>query len=331
MNILSEYKNDYMISSGNQNTLIGTALNILKMKVNYKAAIFEVGINEVGAMEKIAKMLNPTIGLIVNIGHSHMKGLGLLPNIAEEKRKLFKYFKSDNIAIINGDQELLSKHSYNHPILKFGLKTLNQVQARKIEIKDNVISFVVKIYNKKYNIILKSLNCNYVINSLAAISVAKILEIKEEIILKGIEKDIFIPRRFEFKKLPNGSILIDDTYNSNPESVKSTLMAFRNYKTDKKKIVVLGDMLELGDLSDFWHRQIGRFFGKVSNEIKHLILIGKKMKNMKNSLPFGVKSSYYEDIDEPVSEISKLTLNNTIVLFKASNGMKFDKLKNKII
>ena len=106
------------------------------MKPGLKAAIFEVGISERGSMGKIADMLRPTYALITGVGHAHMAGLGSLGDVAAEKRAIFSCFGEANIGIVNGDQDALSVISYPYPVLKFGLKTCNQIQARKITVKN---------------------------------------------------------------------------------------------------------------------------------------------------------------------------------------------------
>ena len=97
---------NYFVSLGNQNTKLGIALNMLRMKPEYELAIFEVGISKRGEMAELAKILCPTTAVITNIGHQHMDGLGSLHDIALEKRDIFKYLTEDSIGIINGDQTI---------------------------------------------------------------------------------------------------------------------------------------------------------------------------------------------------------------------------------
>src|SRR3989339_757003 len=191
-NILRVSGEPFYVSHGNQNTIIGVALNILKMKPGLKAAIFEVGVSERGAMCKIADMLRPTYALITGIGHAHMQGLGSLAEVAAEKRAIFSCFTDINIGIVNGDQDVLSTISYAYPVLKFGLKTSNQIQARKISIKNNVITFVAKIYKKKYSIILQSSHEGAVMNALAALAIAYMIEVPTEVAIAGVQKPLAV-------------------------------------------------------------------------------------------------------------------------------------------
>ncbi len=319
-NILRVSGEQFFVSFGNQNTMIGVALNILKLKPGLKAAIFEVGISERGVMAKIADMLRPTYALITGIGHAHMEGLGTLVDVAAEKRAIFSCFSDANIGIINGDQEVLSSIGYAYPMLKFGFKTSNQIQARKVVLKQNVISFVAKIYKKKYSIILQGSHEGLVINALAAISVAHMIGISPEVAIEGVQKPLAVRGRFEFCHTQEHGVFINDSYNANPESVKAGLLAFEAFDSDLQRIIVLGDMLELGADSAFWHRQIGRFLRKISN-VKHIILIGSMVSWIKKTAPLGVSVEVFATWQDALPVVKKITNDTTITFVKASQGV----------
>lgn len=317
----------YIASHGNQNTLIGVAINILRMTHEHELAIFEVGINQRGEMERIAEVLRPTYGVITNIGHCHMEGLGSLTDIAIEKRALFSYFTEKSIGIVNGDQAILSLVSYPHPMLKFGSKTTNQVQARKIAISGSHISFTLKMYQKKYSIELESSHAGVIFNSLAAASAAHLLGISMELIVKGIQDSRVVSRRFEQRTLVGGKgILIDDCYNANPESMKAALLAFQELKTKASKVAVLGDMLELGVDSPFWHRQLGRFLRKIRS-LDKVILVGESVKWTKKTAPVGLAVEHVASWQQAVEHVRDiLDKPEVAVLVKGSRGMELNNL-----
>jgi len=319
-NILRLSGEQFYVSYGNQNTIIGVALNILKMRPGCKAAIFEVGISERGAMAKIADMLRPTYALITGIGHAHMQGLGSLLEVAAEKRAIFSCFADANIGIINGDQDILASISYSYPVLKFGCKTSNQIQARKICIKNNVITFIAKVYKKKYSIILQGSHEGSVFNALAAIAISHMIEIPTDIAIQGVQKPLAVQGRFEFCQTLDHGIIINDCYNANPESIKAGLLAFNEYESEKSRIIVLGDMLELGVDSAFWHRQIGRFLRKISG-VKHLVLVGTMVSWIKKTAPIGLPIQIFETWQQALPAIEKITNNNTITFIKGSRSV----------
>lgn len=319
-NILRAASEKLFVSYGNQNTLIGVALNILKMDAHCKAAVFEVGISTRGSMREIVDLLRPTYGIITAIGHAHMEGLGSLADVAAEKRNIFHYFSPENIGVINGDQDVLSRISYAHPVVKFGLKTTNQIQARKISIQNNTISFIAKIYNKKYPVVLQGCHEGRVLTALAAISFAYLLDIPAEVAVKGVQKDLAVSGRFEMCTTENDTVLINDSYNANPESMKAGLLAFNAYETELDKVLVLGDMLELGVDAAFWHRQVGRFLRKVS-DVKHVILIGNMVQWIKKTAPLGMSVELYADWKEALPRIHEIAAKPRVMFVKASNGV----------
>ena len=226
-NILKLNGNTFIASHGNQNTAIGISLNILRMRPEHQMAIFEMGVSRRGEMGKMASIVRPTTAIITAIGHSHMEGLGSLVDIANEKREIFKYFKENNIGIINGDQPILANISYNHPIVKFGCKTTNQVQARKIQSNNLHTHFMLKLYKERYKIMLDSNHAGRVINALASSAAAYLLGVPHDIIVKGIQISLTITGRFEQTQLKSAKgILINDCYNASPESIESCSFSF---------------------------------------------------------------------------------------------------------
>ncbi len=320
-NILDEYQLPSLVSYGNQNSVIGAAINLLKMREKHQVAVFELGISVRGEMSQLVQMVRPTIAVITAIGHSHMAGLGALSDIAEEKRTIFKFFKEDNIGIINGDHPLLSQIGYIHPVLKFGLKTTNQIQARKVRFDGFKTNFTLKIYQQKFaDVQIFGTNEGAVYNALAAVSVGCLLNIPAQIMVRGIQKAIDLPGRFEFKSINSGKggQLIDDCYNASPESVKAALLSFDRMSGDYKKVIVLSDMNELGVDAPFWHRHIGRLLCKMS-ALDCVLLIGNHIKQVEKTLPVGFKVVMLENWQEGLNYLqAKLKIEKLLILVKGS-------------
>ena len=312
---------NYLVSHGNQNTKIGLALNMLRMKKEHELAIFEIGISRRGEMSELANLLRPTSAAITNIGHQHMDGLGSLNDIALEKRDVFKYFTEDSIGIINGDQPILAHVSYQHPVIKFGSKTTNQIQARKMRVSGSHISFVLKIYKKKYSIVLDHPHVGAVFNVLTATAAAHWLGISDEVIITAIQKPCIVEGRFEERAI-NGArgMLINDCYNANPESMKAALLAFQQIETKSPKIAILGDMLGLGVNSPFWHRQVGRFLRKVPSLTK-VILVGNLVAWVKKTAPVGLRVEVVGSWQEAQQKIELELDAKPAVLVKGSLAM----------
>lgn len=320
-NILDEAGLANCVSYGNQNSIIGASISVLKMREKHQVAVFEMGINNRGEMAQLVEIVKPTIGLITGLGHSHMAGLGALVDIAEEKRNIFKLFKADNIGIINGDQALLSQIGYTHPVIKFGLKTTNQIQARKIIVTGHKAQFTLKIYQEKYrDVRVCGSYEGAVYNALGAAAVGCLLSIPNDVIVRGVQQPVSLPGRFELKTIMTGrgGTLVDDCYNASPESMKAALLSFDKMLAEGSKVVVLGDMNELGVDAPFWHRQIGRVLSKLAS-LDQLILIGKYIKEVVKTLPPSLRVAEFDDWESGVSYLQdRLKTESLSILVKGS-------------
>jgi len=316
----------HIASYGNQNTLLGAALTMLRVRAWHKVAVFEMGISKRGEMHKIAEMVRPTIGVITYIGHSHMEGIGGLEDIAAEKRSLFSFLNSDEIGIILGDQPLLSNVSYAHPVVRFGTKMINQVQARKVKEAGDRITFILKIYGDRYPLVLSINNKVHVYHALAAAAVGEVLKIPRACIISAIQKPIEVRGRNQ--EIPLREVqgtLIHDAYNAIPESMKAALLAFEQRTNASKKIAVLGDMLELGVTGTFWHRQLGRMVRKVPS-LDHVILVGTHVQATTHTLPRGLSYEIVPTWQEAVGCVRNELVDGAVVLVKGSRGVALDRL-----
>ena len=333
-NILKVANVPAFISFKNQNTTIGLSLNILNMKYSHKVGIFELGIDGIGQMEQLADILRPDVALITCISHSHEQYFGSLLKIAEQKIKIFKYFKQNNVGIIFSDQSLLSDFYYKHPIIKFGFKTKNNIQARMIKVVETeeelLTTFILKIYNQKCKIIFKESHISFVKNALAASAIAKHLNISFNDIVNGLQTFKSFENRFEKKIIKNkNGIIISDCYNANPESMKAAILAFDKIKNDGIKVAILGDMKELGAREEFWHKQIGKILSKTLN-LDFIILVGKLAKLILKKSHYKMKIDYVDDWQGAQKKLNNILENNqekkSLVLVKASRVMNLDKM-----
>lgn len=330
-NILTLNGNNFLVTQGNQNTKIGVSLNILKMRPEHQMVILELGISQRAEMAELAFIARPTTAIITAIAHCHMEGLGSLQGIALEKRDIFKYFSEKNIGMVNGDCSLLAQVSYNHPVVKFGSKTTNQIQARKININSTSVSFILKIYREKFAVTLGRPHTGIVYNALGATAVAHLLGVPHHIILQGIQQPLHVAGRFEPMPLKHAmGIIINDAYNANPESMKAALLALQHMQTNAHKIAVLGDMLELGVNSPFWHRQLGRFLRKVPS-LKQVILVGDMVKWMKKTAPAGLSVEIVPNWQAAVETLQHQLSEESVVLVKGSNGVGLRNLVDAFI
>lgn len=324
-----------LATEGNCNTLVSVALKLLELRPEHEYAVMEMGVNKRGEMAALANIVRPTVAVITCIAHSHMEGLGSLQDIAIEKRDIFKYFTEGNIGIINGDQPLLAGISYAHPVVKFGFKTVNQAQARKVQVHGESTSCVLKLYGVSTPITMQTIHAGRLLNALACAATAYVLGIDHNDIVQGITHAEIVPGRFEIKKLrDHKGIVINDCYNANPESMKAALLAFERMETRGKKIAILGDMLELGVNTPFWHRQVSRVLRKVPS-ISRVIFVGKHIKaaekTMPRTMPFSIVDNWQTALNEfHACMQQEYPHDEMAVLVKASNGMGLKNLVEQI-
>lgn len=332
-NILSLAQVNFIIpeiSLDDQNSEINVSLNILKIKPENKVAIIEMGVSKRGQMTLMADIVMPDTACITSIGHSHMDSLGSILDIASEKKDIFKNFKDSNIGVINGDQAILSNISYKHLVIKFGTKTTNQIQARKIQINKSNIDFIIKIYKDKYKINLDTNHPGRINNSLAAATIAYVLNISSDVIVKAIEMPIKINSKFEKANIKfSKGVLINDCDNASPESMKAALLAFEKFESKGQKIAILGDMYGLGVNSSFWHRQLGRFLRKTPS-LNHVILVGKLVESAKMTVPINLSFEYVKDWKEAVVSVKKMLNKEVAILVKGSKNLELNNLVQEL-
>jgi UDP-N-acetylmuramoyl-tripeptide--D-alanyl-D-alanine ligase len=334
--ILQQAGLNFYVSYKNQNTFTGLCVNILRVPLDCDVAAFEVGISKPGEMDIKADILRPTIGLITCIAHAHLLDFGTLANVSHEKRRLFKHFTAQDIGIVFGDQPWLTDVYYTHPIAKFGFRTKNQVQARRVKVLTSergaaTTEFILKWYNEKAPIVMQNNHVGLVHNALAASAIAYFLKIPFDVVCKGIQSYSGFENRFETKPIKgNRGFIVSDCYNANPESMRAAILAFDKMVSKGKKIAVLGDMLELGEKEDFWHRQIGRLLGKTET-IRTVVLVGERSRMIAKTAPSFMTVEWVDSWQGAQEKLEALLPEkDALVLVKASHGMVLDNIVNAV-
>ena len=260
-----------------------------------------------------------------------MQGLGSLATIFAEKRQLFTFFKDNDVGVVYGDQPLLDQASYAHPVVRFGLKKKNQIQASNVTAHADGISFDLRLYKEHKTVFLRTTHRGYVSNALAAGSVAHLLGLPLEVIAKGLESFTPCQGRFERRRLRSGGgWLINDCYNANPESMRAALVALDEMEAGPK-IAILGDMLELGDKELFWHRQIGHVLHDTAT-IDQIILVGERARSIAKTAPLKLQVDYACNWKEATEMLEKKVSRcpGATVLVKASNAMGLENLVARV-
>ena len=265
-------------TEGNFNNHIGVPLTILRLK-NHNAMVVEMGMSNQGEISLLTNIAKPTIAVITNIGTAHIGNLGSRENILKAKLEILEGLSKDGTLIINNDNDMLhmwNENNKTYKVLDFGIENNSKIMAKNIQIKSTSSTYTIEQNNEKYNIEVPIASKVFIYNSLSAICVGKLLDIQMNKIIEGIKNFELTKNRMEIKNV-NGITIINDCYNANFDSMKASIESLAKM-SGKRKIAVLGDMLELGEFSKKLHSDLG---GEIySNNIDILITVGEESKNI---------------------------------------------------
>ena len=319
-------------TEGNNNNNIGLPLTILRLQ-DEEVAVIEMGMNHFGEISLLTSIANPTICIITNIGTSHIGNLGSRENILKAKLEILEGSKKEAV-IINNDNDLLHKwyeeNKENYNIKTYGIKEQSDIMAKEIKLEENKSTFTCKINNVKEKINVPVGGEHFVLNALCAITVGEVLKIEADKIKLGIESFELTKKRMDIVELKNGIKIINDAYNASLESMTASLKVLSEFK--ERKIAVLGDMFELGDFSEELHKKVGKEV--VKNNIDILIACGENARYLADVAREKMdKENVYilRKTEEIKPLLEKIVKNNDVILFKASNGMKFYKIAEEVI
>lgn len=244
-------------NEGTKNNIIGLSRTLLGLNKKYEMAVLEIGTSHPGEVEPLAKVCLPNVGVITNIGPSHLEHLLHLDGVFKEKYSLIQNLNKPYLAVLNNDDDMLKalvERKNKVPfIVGFGIKRKSDILASNIKVSSRGITFSVNTASKFH---LKTIGYHNVYNALAAIFIGRIFGLKDKDI-SGALKDFKFPyRRLTLVEF-NSIKFIDDSYNANPLSLKAAMETLNNLKVKGRKILVMGDMLELGNSQEGFHHQAG--------------------------------------------------------------------------
>lgn len=317
-------------TQGNLNNEIGLPKTIYNLDNSYEAAVIEMGMNHKGEIHRLAKATKPTFAVITNIGVSHIENLGSRENILKAKLEILDGMKKGSTLIVNGDNDLLSNLKLeNFNVIKFGIENNCEIKAININQLDNETEFDVEYNNKKCSVRIPTVGIHNVYNALSAIAVGIQLDISVEDCAKALQNYVPAGMRQRVKNVGKVTV-IEDCYNASPDSVKASLKALDDLANGKRKIAVLGDMLELGDYSKTAHEMSGH--EAVKNGVDILLTYGELSKHTYNiAKENGIKEckSFLEK-DKLISYLIDIVQDDDTILFKASRGMALEEIINAL-
>lgn len=307
---------------GNLNNDIGLPLTLLKMNASHAYAVVEMGMNHLGEIDYLTHIAQPDVAVINNAGIAHIGELGSRENIAKAKGEIFAGLKPDGVAVINADNDFSAywqSLNANRKVVTFGLKTKADVSATYQEL-DGFNRVELNTPNGSVSFRLHVQGEHNISNALAASAAAYALGISNADIATGLERFAGVYGRLERKAAKHGAVLIDDTYNANPDSMKAAIDVLT--KAAGEKILVLGDMGELGADAREMHAAIGTYARAAG--LKTLYCLGELSAEMVKA--FGTGARRFESPEALTEAVLPQLAGGTTVLVKGSRFMKMERV-----
>ncbi len=314
-------------TEGNLNNNFGVPLNLFRLEKSHEVAVIEMGINHFGDMEILCEIANPDFGLITNIGTAHIEFLKSREGIAEEKGKLFKYLiKKNGFGFVNSDEKLIKQQAKGFKKkLTFGFNTQADVRGKILSL-NNLAQPSLKIaYRNKSEVInLPTFGIHTAQNALCAAAIGLKFGVSLKKIKSTLENFQSYDKRMQVTEVDCYTI-INDAYNANPDSMQMAIQTMNLMKGYFQKIAVLGDMLELGEFSERFHRELAHYLKE--NGIQKVYFFGE-LTQLSNdeALKLELDAKHFDDKKQIAREIKNSIPEGSLILLKGSRKMKMEEV-----
>jgi UDP-N-acetylmuramoyl-tripeptide--D-alanyl-D-alanine ligase len=310
-------------TTGNFNNHIGLPLSILRLPDDAEVAVLEMGMNHAGELRDLAAIAKPEVGVVTNVGYAHIEFFESIDGIAAAKRELIEALPEEGIAILNADDPRVSRFgdAYAGKTIRFGLSEDADVRAQNVEFTESGARF--RSCGTAFETPLSG--THGIRNILAGIAVAQVFGIAPEDLRDAVRS--LAPGKMRGERFVHkGITIINDSYNSNPDAVRSMLDVLRDSPA-RRRIAVLGEMLELGRWAEPLHRDIGRYV--VECGISVLVGIrgaARVMVDAAMNAGHAVDAAYFfEDPAEAGAALAGIAQAGDTVLFKGSRGTRVER------
>ncbi len=314
-------------TQGNFNNEVGLPLTILGIRKEHEVAVVEMGISDFGEMHRLSRIAKPNVCVITNIGQCHLENLIDRDGVLKAKTEIFDFMQEDGYVVLNGDDDKLAtvKEVKGKDPYFFGLQASDYKTALATDIQSHGLfgsDFKMSLFGRELEASVPLPGQHMVINALAAAMVGKLLGMEEEDILKGIASVQATGGRSNILKLEDKTV-IDDCYNANPVSMKAAIDLLM--MAQGRKVVILGDMFELGTDELALHREVGMYAAMA--RLEGMIFIGNLSKEMyEGAAKLRAMPEHYPDKEAFFAAHKPEDFADTTVLVKASHGMHFEEI-----
>lgn len=325
--MMAAFGDDYIATLGNLNNHIGVPLSLLRLRTNHQVAVFELGMNHPGEIGVLSDLCRPTVAVVTNAQREHQEFMLTVEAVAKENASVFAYLSDDGVAVYPAATEytpLWDKLSVAKKSLHFAIEEPSaEVSATAIEQSADGVSFSLNINGTQTAIDLQVPGEHNVSNALAAAGACLAAGIKLEHIKQGLESFAAVSGRLENYVLENGTRVIDDSYNANPDSVRAAIDVLG--ALPQPTLLVLGDMGEVGPEGPQMHREIGQYAKQKG--ISHLLTFGEA--SQEASQAFGQGAQHFKLIEQIFEAIA--LLEPAAILVKGSRSMQMERVVHNLL
>lgn len=308
----SKYK--VLKNDGNKNNRIGMSETLFKLNNDYNMCVLEMGMNHLGEINDLSMCAKPDNAVITNIGTSHIGYLKSKKNIFKAKKEILNGM-NNGLLFINGDDEYLKKIKYKNTV-RVGNGKNNDLIAYNIVSTKESLYFTINYNNRRYNIKFNIPNESLIPNILLAISIGLEYKVPIKTIINQVGLYKPSSHRNDILKI-NNTVIIDDCYNASFESIIGGMNLLKNYDLDK--IIIIGDVLELGDKSKIIHKKIGKILKKINGLV---ILVGNEVR-----YAYHKEFILTKDYNGAIDYLKNINLDNKVIYLKGSRRMKLEEIK----
>ncbi|MBP9966750.1 MAG: UDP-N-acetylmuramoyl-tripeptide--D-alanyl-D-alanine ligase [Proteocatella sp.] len=317
---------------GNLNSEIGLPMTVFNLDESHECAVLEMGMYVQGEIDYLAEIVKPHFAIITNVGVAHIQSAGSRENILKAKMEIANYMTQSDVLLINGDNDMLQTvdtGAIKPSVYKYGLEEHNDIRLISYETTESGMKIRADILGKITEYEIPTLGIHNIYNSLSVMGLCSLMGLDMKKSAEGIRKYQPSKYRMEIKSV-SGKTLIEDFYNANPDSLRASIETFRQMQGERK-VAVLADMLELGEISEKEHMNAGIQASEIFDVI---ICIGSDAKYIgKGAIENGFDKGrvyFFANNEEAVSEINSILRPGDAVLMKGSRGMKLEEVAESI-
>ena len=313
-------------TQANFNNDIGTPLTLLGLGPEHQAAVIETGMNHFGEIRYLGEMVRPDIAVITNVGDAHIENLGnTRQGILRAKCEIFKNLAPDGIAVLSGDDPLLDTVTLSQRILRCGTGEKCDVHVTDVDDRGlEGVACTVTTARASYRLETSSPGA-YMIYPLAmAAAIGEYLGLTAEEIAAGAADYAPVGSRMHLIRMDGGRLIIDDCYNANPQAMAEALRMLAKSR-HRRKLAVVGDMGELGELTEQAHRDVGTLAREL--KLDAVVAVGEKMRALQKADPSAL---WFPDVPSALPALRECFTPDTAVLVKASHAMHFENIVQEL-